>query len=102
MQGLKLTMVRPVLRHQGALFVWFFADLWGWVADVPDGGGCGLTLSKVDGPGFALKGESLSVRATESNQRTLFLPAGRESYRSLPAFLYGYGLQGIATMPAAW
>ncbi|KWR92199.1 hypothetical protein RM96_00330 [Cupriavidus sp. IDO] len=51
---------------------------------------------------FAGVAGDLLFDGAKKEAKSAFLPAGRESYRSLPAFLYGYGLQGIATMPAAW
>ncbi|KWR86272.1 hypothetical protein RM96_27095 [Cupriavidus sp. IDO] len=45
-------------------------------------------------------GDSL-FDCAKKEAKSAFLPAGRESYRSLPVFLYGYGLQGIAGLPAA-
>ena len=46
-------------------------------------------------------GDSL-FDCAKKEAKSAFLPAGRESYRSVRGFLYGYSLQGIATMPAAW
>ncbi|WP_039016418.1 hypothetical protein, partial [Cupriavidus sp. IDO] len=50
---------------------------------------------------FAGVAGDLLFDGAKKEAKSAFLPAGRESYRSVPAFLYGYLLQGIAGLPAA-
>ena len=61
-----------------------------------------LRLASVEGrrPGFALPGDFLFDSA-KKEAKSAFLPAGRESYRSVRGFLYGYLLQGRTRLPAA-
>ncbi|KWR89900.1 hypothetical protein RM96_11910 [Cupriavidus sp. IDO] len=50
---------------------------------------------------FAGVAGDLLFEGAKKEAKSAFLPAGRESYRSELRSLYGYGLQGIAGLPAA-